>query len=153
LPDRLKKLRRRVAWTLAGATLIGGALAGRALVASALGRSDARETPAIPATELAPDGVRVRVEVLNATAVRGLARRGTMVLRDRGWDVVDMGNATERRDSTVVIDHSGHPEWAARIARALGGARVESRPDTSGYLDVTVLLGASWRPPPQPLYP
>ena len=37
----------------------------------------------------APEGVRIRVQVLNATKTRGLARRATMLLRDRGFDVVE----------------------------------------------------------------
>ena len=96
---------------------------------------------------------RVRVQVLNATAVRGLARRATLHLRDRGFDVLEIGTATEQLDSTLVLDRSGHPEWAKRVADALGGARVESRPDSSRYLDVTVLLGRSWRAPAEPFYP
>ena len=107
----------------------------------------------VPEDERAPAGVRVRVQVLNATPVRGLARRATFVLRDRGFDVVETGTSRERRDSVVVIHLAGDPAWAARVARALGGARVESRPDTSRYLDVTVLIGASWRPPAEPFYP
>lgn len=101
----------------------------------------------------APVGTRVRVQVLNATTVRGLARRATMHLRDRSFDVVEIGTATEQLDSTIVLDRSGHPEWARNVADALGGARVESRPDSSRYLDVTVLLGRSWRPPAEPFHP
>jgi len=101
----------------------------------------------------APAGVRIRVEVLNATRVRGLARRATMHLRDRGFDVVNVGTSRESRDSTLVLDRSGHADWAALVARALGGARVEQAPDSSRYLDVTVLVGASWRPPAEPFYP
>ena len=101
----------------------------------------------------APAGVRVRVEVLNATRTRGLARRATRHLRDRGFDVVLVGTAPDTRDSTVVIDRTGHPDWAALIAEAMGGARIESVPDTSRYLDITVLVGASWRPPAEPFYP
>ena len=101
----------------------------------------------------APSGVRIRVEVLNATRVRGLARRATMHLRDRGFDVVNVATSREARDSTLVLDRSGHPEWAALVGRALGGARVESAPDSSRYLDVTVLIGATWRPPSEPFYP
>jgi hypothetical protein len=101
----------------------------------------------------APADTRVRVEVLNATTQRGLARRATMHLRDRGFDVLEMGTTAEQRDSTLVLDRSGHPEWAKRVADALGGARVESRPDSSRYLDVTVLLGRSWRAPAKPFYP
>ncbi len=103
-------------------------------------------------TARAPAGVRVRVQVLNATKVRGLARRATLYLRDRGFDVVESGNANPL-DETVVYDRSGHPDWARRVANAMGGARVESRPDSSRYLDVSVLVGRSWRPPAQPLYP
>jgi hypothetical protein len=100
-----------------------------------------------------PAGVRIRVEVLNATRVRGLARRATMHLRDRGFDVVNVGTSRDLRDSTLVLDRSGHTEWAGLVARALGGARVQPAPDSSRYLDVTVLIGATWRPPTQPFYP
>jgi hypothetical protein len=102
----------------------------------------------------APEGVRVRVEVLNATRVRGLARRATFFLRDRGFDVVESGNAGELRDSTLVIDRTGHAAWAALVARAMGpGATVAARPDSSHYVDVTVLIGRSWRPPAEPFHP
>jgi hypothetical protein len=101
----------------------------------------------------APSNTRIRVQVLNATRTRGLARRATMHLRDRGFDVVEMGTSPKGQDSTLVLDRSGHPEWAQLVARALGGARVEARPDSSRYLDVTVLLGATWRPPAEPFYP
>ena len=98
-------------------------------------------------------GQRIKVQVMNATTVRGLARRATLHLRDRGFDVVEMGTSTEQRDSTLVLDRSGHPDWAKRVAEALGGARVESRPDTSRYLDVTVLIGRTWRAPAEPFHP
>ena len=96
---------------------------------------------------------RVRVQVLNATQTRGLGRRAMLYLRDQGFDVVEVGTTTPRLDTTVVLDRSRHPTWAKEVASSLGGARVESRPDTSRYLDVTVLVGASWRPPAQPFYP
>ena len=110
----------------------------------------------IPSSAKAPRGVRVRVQVLNATMVRGLGRRATELLRDRGFDVVEVGTASarERGDSTFILDRSGHPDWAARVAAAMGsGARVISRPDSSRYLDVTVLVGATWRPPAQTFHP
>lgn len=100
-----------------------------------------------------PDSVRIEVEVLNASGVPGLARRATFLLRDAGFDVVDAGNARERRDSTLVLDRTGHPDWARLAARAMGGAPVAERPDTSRYVDVSVLIGKDWRPPPEPFYP
>ena len=96
---------------------------------------------------------RVRVQVLNATRTRGLGRRAMLYLRDQGFDVVEVGNTSPTRDTTIVIDRSRHPTWAKEVASSLGPVRVESRPDTSRYLDVTVLVGSSWRPPAQPFYP
>jgi hypothetical protein len=100
----------------------------------------------------APDGIRIKVEVLNATKTKGLARRATLFLRDRGFDVVGSGNVSEQRAVTVVYDRSSHPEWARLVARAMN-APVAARPDSSRYLDVTVLIGADWRPPPLPFHP
>ncbi len=101
----------------------------------------------------APPGVRIRTQVVNGTTTRGLARRATSWMRARGFDVVDVGTWPDRVDESVVLDRSGHPEWARRAARAMGGARVESRPDSSRYLDLTVVVGRTWRAPPQTLDP
>ena len=100
----------------------------------------------------APDGTRIKVEVLNATKTKGLARRATLYLRDRGFDVVGSGNVSEQRATTIVYDRSSHPAWARLVGRAMN-APVAERPDSSRYLDVTVLIGADWRPPPQPFHP
>lgn len=116
---------------------------------------EARRERALSAVveRVVPDSVRIKIEVLNATNVRGLARRGTFHLRDLGFDVVGSGNSAEKLDSTVVIIRSGRPEWAELAAKALGGARIQTRPDTSRYLDLTILLGASWRPPLETFHP
>jgi hypothetical protein len=105
------------------------------------------------APDHAPTGSRVRVQVLNATASRGLAQRATDHLRDNGFDVVEIGNNHDKIDTTLVLDRSNHPDWARRVAAAMGGAKVLARPDSSRYLDVTVLIGATWRPPTQPFHP
>jgi len=143
-------LRILIALVLLGA-LIGGAVVATRKPAAhargvfvALGKSDAR----------APAGVRVRVEVLNASRVIGLARRATLYLRDRGFDVVESGNAAgAQRDTTLVLDRSGHEAWAQSVARAMGDAPMAARPDTLHDVDVTVLVGSAWRPPAEPFYP
>lgn len=116
---------------------------------------NAFSTPSVtyaPDDARAPEGTRIKVEVLNATRTKGLARRATLYLRDRGFDVVGSGNVTEQRATTIVYDRSSHPDWARLVARAMH-APVATRPDSSRYLDVTVLLGADWRPPPLPFHP
>jgi hypothetical protein len=101
---------------------------------------------------------RVRVEVINTTKVHGLARRATRYLRDQGFDVVSEGTMSGPGDTTLVLDRTNHRAWAANVAHSLSAAggvpvRVESRPDSSRYVDVTVLLGAQWHPPPQSFNP
>ena len=100
-----------------------------------------------------PAGEHIRVEVLNATDVKGLARRAMLSLRDAGFDVVFFGNTTERADTTRILDRSGHAQWAALAARAMGRAKVEVVPDSSRFLDLTVLVGRNWTPPLEPLNP
>jgi hypothetical protein len=144
------------AWTLTAAA-VAIALGGTMVVAVSR-----RHDPPVRTTALgrlvtkqvsAPANTRVRVEIINATRTRGLARRATRLLRDRGFDVVTYTTSSRTQDTTVVLDRSNHLEWARLVGQALGGARVEARPDTSRYVDVTVLLGSSWRAPPQPFSP
>jgi hypothetical protein len=108
---------------------------------------------ALDDTPRAPEGVRIRVQVLNTTGTRGLARRATRLLRDRGFDVVDIDNVAPTIDTTVVLDLSGHPAWADAAAKVMAPARTKVRADSSRYLDITVLIGRTWRPPTEPLYP
>jgi hypothetical protein len=115
--------------------------------------NSARVIRSASGAERAPAGVRVRVQVLNGTKTHGLAQQATTYLRDLGYDVVETGTVVGSRDTTVVLDLSGHPDWASRIARALEPARVETRPDSSRYLDVAIVLGTAWRAPPESFDP
>ncbi|CAN5243993.1 hypothetical protein BH18GEM1_BH18GEM1_07300 [soil metagenome] len=85
---------------------------------------------------------RIRIEVRNGSGVRGAAERTTALLRREGFDVVDFGNA-ERfdYDHTVVIDRSGKTGFASEVAVALQGVPIRTAPDSTLYLDVTVLIG------------
>jgi hypothetical protein len=116
-------------------------------------RSGSTTAPAVPEDVRAPEGVRVRVQVLNTTKTRGLARRATQLLRDRGFDVVELGTTGPTIDTTLVLDLSGHPAWADAAAKVMTPAHTRVRTDSSRYLDVSVLIGSSWRPPAEPLYP
>lgn len=103
---------------------------------------------------IVPTDTRIRVEVLNGTNVRGLARRASLYLRDLGFDVVRFDqDSTAERTTTLVLDRTAHPDWARMLSAALEGSRVEVRPDTSRYVDITVLLGSDWRPPAKAFYP
>lgn len=101
----------------------------------------------------APAGQRVRVQVLNGTKTRGLARRATMVLRDHGFDVVETSTDVVARDTTIVYALSGHADWAATVAKLFSPARVVTRADSSRYLDIIISVGSTWRAPAGPFYP
>ena len=146
---------RRARWLVSGGIVAMAAVViaavttrhrGTPVRSTALGRLVTREVTAPPNT-------RVKVEIINATNTSGLARRVTRLLRDRGFDVVKYTTSRTLQDSTVVLDRSSHPEWARLVGQALGGAKVEARPDTSRYVDITVVLGSTWRAPPQSFSP
>jgi hypothetical protein len=116
-------------------------------------RSDATRAPrALQSPSLAdsaaraPKGTRIRIRVLNASTRTGQARKAALYLRELGYDVVDWATDPTARDRTVVEDH-GHPEWAARVTKALGGATVIAKADSLRQLDLTVRLGRDWRAP------
>lgn len=100
-----------------------------------------------------PADTRIRVEIINTTTQRGLARRAMFFLRDQGFDVVRYSSGSPARDSTQVVLRAGQPEWADLVAKALGVTRVAAEPDSARYLEVTVYLGRDWRPPAKPFYP
>jgi hypothetical protein len=95
-----------------------------------------------------PDGNRVLVEVLNGSGRRGLARAATRVLRQAGFDVVYFGTVAQTGARTQALARRGDSAAAARVARALGASVVRVATDTLLRLDVTVILGDDYRPPP-----
>lgn len=132
-------------------TLILVAVLIGSLVAGLRGGGTASEDPEIQPKERAvaarePSGPPIRIAVWNASGVPKLADRGRAELReDRRFDVKEIGNAPGfSPDSSVVLDRVGNIDLAREVADALGIARVETRPDTNLYLDVTVVLGKDW---------
>lgn len=121
-----------------------------ALLGSAVLQWVASPEPGTEAEFRARQAGRVRVEVLNAGGIPGLARSATSALRDAGFDVVYYGNAeTFSEGESVVIDRVGRSELAEAVAEVLGILAVESTPDSSRYLEVSVRLGPEW-PSPDP---
>jgi hypothetical protein len=126
--------------TAAVATLLGSLVLGL--------RAPAGEaTPEAPQPVAAnapphPPRERIRVEVLNAAGIAGLAREVTTTLRGQGFDVVYYGNAGRReaRDSTTILDRAGDAEAAQAVAAALRIPRIEQAIDTTLYLEATVIL-------------
>jgi hypothetical protein len=92
-----------------------------------------------------PDG-RVRVEVLNGSGRAGLARRATGQLRERGFDVVFFGNAGRPAEASYVLARTADPAPARAAAAALGIGEVRTEPDSTLFLEASVVLGPDWPP-------
>ncbi|MCY4648093.1 MAG: LytR C-terminal domain-containing protein [Gammaproteobacteria bacterium] len=105
------------------------------------------ETTPVTADVIANPRERVRVEVLNGGGVAGMARTATELLRDAGFDVVEFGNADAfDRDSSVVLARLGRVDLASMVADALAIPTFHDEPDSTAYVDITVLLGSTWDP-------
>ncbi len=88
------------------------------------------------------ENVVISVEILNGTAVNGLARRTRELYESFGFDVVSFANAESTGiEHTVVIDRTGNTALAERAAEIIRASRVVSdvAPDVSA--DVTIILG------------
>ena len=71
------------------------------------------------------------VEVLNGTAVNGLAGRTAELLRGFGYDVISVGNADHANyEKTEVVDHSGQEDMVKTFADIIrcGNIRFETPP-------------------------
>ena len=155
---RRRRNRRRSSWgsTLAGILILAMAGAGVWLGAQwtegegvglfrSLERTEDDSTAS--ALEALPPEVRVRVEVLNAGGVPGMASLAKDELRELGFDVVYFGNAASfDAEESEVIDRGTDPIFAQAVAEALGIRSIRSEPDSTLLLDVTVRLGARWLP-------
>jgi len=129
--------------------LFGAAIVFASLVAVRFARDGGATTTTAPA--LSPPSERVRVEILNAGGLDGVARAATAQLREVGFDVVHFGNAVAfDRDSSVVVDRVGRPDLARAVADGLGIRNVLSQPDSNLYVEVSVLLGRDWSAIPPP---
>ena len=92
----------------------------------------------------------VTVEVLNATAVPGLARVGTAELRLAGLDVKYYGSAdsVQRKDlATRVLIRGSDTTGVGRVREVMGTIRIESAPAPDRLVDLTIVLGSDYHGP------
>lgn len=88
------------------------------------------------------EGDTIVVEVVNRTAVDGLAREVTRRLRRAGIDVVSYGAARDSAlDTTTIVVRRGDSTAAIRVRKALGLGRIAVDRDARLLLDASVLIG------------
>ena len=91
---------------------------------------------------------KTQVEVLNGCGTSGIAKSVTDFLRKSEIDVVYLGNYKNfNLSKSQVIDRSGNPDIARRIARILGisEAQVKTDIDKTKQLKASILLGKDYK--------
>jgi hypothetical protein len=86
----------------------------------------------------------VQVEVLNGCGFSGIAERFTNFLRQKNFDVVQVGNYFSFDiDKSIVIDRTGNKTNAIKVADALGIDRkhVIQQINNDYFLDVSLVIG------------
>jgi hypothetical protein len=127
--------RARFRWILIG--LAGLALAGVAAWVLVDGGDAGPATLPIPG-----ERDTMAIEVVNTTAIDGLAREVTRRLRRAGLDVVSVSSGSDAPvDSTEILVRRGDAGAGERVRLALGVGRVIMAADPRLLLDVSVRLG------------
>jgi len=94
-----------------------------------------------------PTGRVIQIDVLNGCGAAGVAVKFRDYLRDRHYDVVEMGNYKSFDvDHSIVIDRTGDLETAKEVAYALGISEknVVQQITPDYYLDVSVVIGRDY---------
>ncbi len=88
------------------------------------------------------------MEVRNGCGTDGVARQVGRYLRAIGFDVMTVDNAESfNYPETLVIDRVGNPEYARRVAEALGTRNQIQQiiPDPFRIEQVTVIVGRDYK--------
>lgn len=92
-------------------------------------------------------GARIQVEVLNGSGVDQLAAVARTYLRERGFDVIAVGNyARSDVEESFILDHVGDRPAAEKVAAAVGLSpdRIEDASSPDALHDVSIVLGMDY---------
>ncbi|KRE63354.1 transcriptional regulator [Nostocoides sp. Soil756] len=133
----------RVQWTAAATTLWAALRQDEPLTSPSPSPSASPSaTPSVPALTVSP--ADIRVEVVNATGVSGLAAEVAAALRVQGFAGVTTSSVADRPDGVVVAYGPGREEAARTVAAAFPGSTLA--PEASLGQTVRVVVGAGARP-------
>jgi hypothetical protein len=89
----------------------------------------------------------IQLNILNSTKVSGIADKARTYMRNLGFDVVEIGNFTEYKKISIVIDRIGDRQSALLTAKAvgIGDSLVYTKIDSSLFLKCTIILGEDYK--------
>jgi hypothetical protein len=88
----------------------------------------------------------VQINILNATGENRIGARFRDYLKQKGFDVVDMGNYKAEVEKTMVLDIIGDLNKAKRVADAIGVSHrnVVQQLDKTKFIDATIIIGKDY---------
>jgi hypothetical protein len=133
------------------AKLLGDLKAGRSFeptpsVAASATAGAKGAAPAAPATPKKPSAIKITVR--NGAGVSGVAKQASLILKAKGFTVVDTGNANQNvYKKTLVVYKTDRPS-ADLVSGSLmpGTTVVESRGMYSYNSEILVVVGKDWDP-------
>ncbi len=89
----------------------------------------------------------IRLQILNACGVKGLAARTAEYLKARGFDPVEIGNSDDIRELSEVVDRVGDMQSARQVAYAVGvpDSLISVEVDSNLYVRTTVVIGKNYK--------
>ncbi len=95
-------------------------------------------------TDLNKSSHIIQLEVMNGCGISGIAENLTNYLRQKNFDVVQVGNYSSYDiDNTLVVDRTGNRDNAIKVAEALGidSKNVIQQINNDYFLDVSLIIG------------
>lgn len=89
----------------------------------------------------------IQIEVLNGCGVDGIAAKFTDYLRQRDFDVVQVGNyASSNIEESMIIDRIGNKANAEKLAETLGlnKQNIIQQLNKDYFLDLTLVIGKDY---------
>ncbi len=89
----------------------------------------------------------IQVDIRNGCGVSGVADRYTDFLRNKGFDVAEIGNyISSDVDQTMIIDRIGNMANAYKVAKTLGvkNENVIQQLNKDYFIDVSVIIGKDY---------
>ncbi|MEO0094779.1 MAG: LytR C-terminal domain-containing protein [candidate division WOR-3 bacterium] len=96
--------------------------------------------------EIIKKNSNLRVEVLNGCGVNRLAIRISDILREKGFNVVKIGETEKNYIESVVIDRSDEKMKNGKyFAKRIGCKNIGKDVDPALYLDITLIVGEDYK--------
>jgi len=115
------------------------------LVKEEIFREKAEAETAASADSSTLDPSSIKVEVLNGSGISGLANQLAAQLQDKGFQVVNVGNADSFNYSeTQILDRTGKSSLVREISRMVGSNISQETGKDSSSSDITIIIGKNF---------